>query len=268
MQFLYHFSKVNGLVPFHVDFDKKRAFACTNSVLYSIAFTFIFSTYLTYYVYILSVLVIDINEDLVVRLVLVVDMVTALVKAVLVYVLQLVRRHELIKSINSFIKICEWIFEPEINQKLRFSAFFNRKLTNSCWIKCISFGFQITLLLIAYSFSDYNISLNHTIQNGIIIFYTNTTNIVVTSLFYCGGMLFSARFYQILDEKIERLSKSIDENHNDDLARTVDQISCLYEHITVFTSSISRIYAFQLIVSLIAIIVWILASVRNQVFVH
>lgn len=256
MQFLYRFSKVNGLVPFYFDFDKKRAFASTTSVLYSIVFTLVFSSYVTYYIYVVYIGIIDIDDDLLVVLMLSVDMVTTFLKPVLVYILQLIRRHELIKSINLFIKICE--FEQEIDQK-----FFNKKLTNSCKIKCLSVGIQMISLLIAVSMSDYSISVYQTIHSGIVTMYVSTTTIVVTSGFYCSGMLFSARFYQILDEKVKRLSKSIDENHKEDHIRTIDQISFLYEHITVFTSSICQIYAFQIIISLIGMVVWILSSVKN-----
>lgn len=262
-QSVYYFSKVNGLVPFLFDFDKCRAFASIASVFYSIAFTLIISSYLTHFIYELSTSII-MYDDFLIVLILLVDINSALLKTFSLCVLQLVHRCEIIKSINLFVKICELLFEPECNHKLRIDSFFDRKLTNSCRSKCIAVGIQMLMLIIAFCLYDFNVSLYHTINNGILIFYTKITTTIVFSAFYCGGMLFSARLYQCLDKRLKGLSKSMDGSYNNE--KHVDQISFLYERITAFTSKLCHIYAFQITISLIGIIVWVLGSVRNIEF--
>lgn len=259
MRFLYSFSKVTGLVPFYFDFDKNRAFPSITAVLYSAAFAVILSSYLTYYAYVLSGLIMDMDDDLVIVLVLIVDMVTAYLKTVSFYILQLVQRHKIIELINSLIRILELVSDQDSNEKLTLKSFFDKKLTNSCRTKCVTVCIQIFSLITAFSIYQYNVSLYYTLQNVILILFTNITTTIVISIFYCGSMLFSARLYQILSAKIMMLSTSCDENQNQN---EIEQISFLYEHVTVFTTKICQIYAFQIIISLVGIIVWILASVR------
>lgn len=116
-QFLYTFSKINGLVPFYFDFNKGKAFPSTPSVIYSIFFTLVLSSFLTYYIYILSVLIVDHDKELVIVIVLIADVMTAILKTILMFVFQLVRRQKIIQSINSFVRICEILFEHEYNHK-------------------------------------------------------------------------------------------------------------------------------------------------------
>ncbi len=269
--FVYQFLKVNGLIPFKFNFDKCRASPSLASLVYSIAFTFLL-TLMTHYVYKLCMLIIDMDEDLVDILVLLVDLTTAFSKAFSVFFLQLVQRNKIIESINAFIKLCELTFDGDVcDKKLIFGKFFDSKLRNSCKIKSLSLLIQIIFLTLAYCMYEYNVSLYYTIQNGILILYINIVTTVSISVFYCSGMLFSAQFYHILDKKMKKLvDKSIDGggggSYNEKYVCTIEQISCLYEHVTVFTSKVFNIYAFQIITSLIGIIVWILASVRNSIY--
>lgn len=267
-QSLYHFSKVTGLVPFRFDFVKRRAFESITSVFYSIAFTLIISSYLAHYIYVLSFLITALDEDLLIVLILLVDLVSALLKAVSFYIQLLVQRRAIIESINSFMIICELIFEPECNHKQRFKSFFNKKLTNACRTKCTSVCIQVIMLIIAFSIYDLNVSLYYTINNAILISYTRILTTIATSVLYCGGMLFTARLYRCLNKQIKGLSKSIDGlyNENHDAQYSIDQISFLYERITALTSKICRIYAFQITISFIGIIAWLLGSVRSVEF--
>lgn len=268
LQSLYYFSKVHGLVPFGFDFDRRRAYASNASLLYSIAFTIILSSYLTYYMYVFCVVVITMDEDLVIVLVLICDIVIACLNGISLYILQLVQRRKIIELINSFMKIFELIIEQdrvECNRKLRFKSFFDEKLTNSCGMKCISVVIQIITGIISFSIYEYNLSFYQTFQNGIVTWFTCITCTMTNTVFYCGGMLFSARFYQILNKQIKRLTKSMDCSANiENNIHSIDRISFLYQHITTLTSKLCRIYAFQITISLIGIVMWILACVRIE----
>lgn len=255
-KFIYHFLKVNGLIPFHFDINKQKAFPSTSSCFYSVAFAVLLSFYLTYHCYILCLLIVDTDDNLVFVLVLLVDVTTASWKVFSIYIIQLIRRNEIIESINLLRKLCKLILNDD----------FDSTLMHSCKMKCLSLSIQIMSLVVAFSVYEYNISLYYTIQNFVLILYVNVTTTIIVSIFYCGCMIFSDRFYQILDDRMKNLIDSIDVSFNgsydiDDHA--IDQIAFLYQQTTVFTTKVCAVYAIQIIVSLCGIIVWIVAAVSH-----
>lgn len=262
-KFLYYFTKVNGLVPLSYDFDKGKAFLSTPSAIYSIFFTLILSSFLIYYVYALANLIMDQDKELVIVLVLILDVIILILKTIIIYTLQLIRRQKIVVSINYLVKICELIFEHESNHKLRLKSFFNKKFMKTYRRKCIYVCIQMLSLLSSFCIYDYdNISSSYVIQNCIFVLYTNFATIFLTNVFYYGGMLISARFYQILNKKIKKINSINGGLPNENTIYEIEKISFLYEHITIFMSNVSYIYGFQIIILLMGIIVWVLAAVR------
>lgn len=261
IEFLYHFLKLNGLVLFYFDFDRRTAILATNSMYYSIAFILIFWSYLLYYVFTACALVIRKEKDLLIVFVLITDLITAYWKAFCMYVFQLIKRREIVESINWFIKFCALVFGRDCNFK---SCFFDTKLTNSCKKKCWSVILQITLLITSLCTYEYNGSAYRVIDT-ILFVWISTLTTIVTSVFYWNSMMFSARFYQILDKKIKKLNQSINGSSIDDM---IDQIYYLYEQIATFKSKVCEIYAFHIVTSLIGTVVWGTASVSGFIRFH
>lgn len=253
LQFLYFLLKVHGLIPFKFDFDKRKAFHTTTSLRYSIVFSIIFWIYLTYYIFDICSLINRIEKDLLMMYMLTIDMVTAFFKTLCVYIIQLVNSRKIIASINSLMTLCEEIFGQDLTVR---SCFADSKLRNYCKRKVLSVSVQVISLTIGFVTSEYNLSLYYAIQNTIFILWVNVITTIVNSVFYCGSMLFSVRFYQILDRRIKMLSES-------NGGGTIEEISFLYEQITTFTSKVSDIYVLEIVLSLIGIIIWGTASVSR-----
>lgn len=264
LKFVYRFLKIHGLIPFHFDFNKRKAFFTNTSLSYSVVFALVLWSYLTYYVYTICALIIRIEQDSLMIFVLLIDMVTAFFKAFCVGIVQLLKRHKIVDLINSFMKLCEQIFGEDF---IFSSCFFDLKLRNSFKTKLLSVSVQIISLTIAFFNYDYNLSFYYTVQNAILILWINIITTIVNSVFYCGSMLFIVRFYQILEEKLRMLGQlgaqlGVDSSKkNDDCA--IDRIYFLYEQIITFTSKVCDIYVFQIILSLSGVIIWTTASVSR-----
>lgn len=254
--FCYHFLKINGLIPFHFDFNIQKAFNTTVSSLYSIVFSLIFWSYLTYCVCDMCRLVFINEPDSLMMRIEIIDMATAYFKALTVCILQIVKRRKIVESINLFMNLSELVFGSNCNLK---SCFLDSNFKNSCKNKCWSISIQIMALVVAFTMHEYNVSFFYAMKNFVLVVWINITTTIATSVFYCGSMLFSARFYQILSEKLKKCKKGDSSSGNN--FRTIDQISSFYENITTLTSKVSDIYVFLITTSLIGIIVWVSASV-------
>lgn len=257
MQFSYRFLKLNSLIPFHFDFDKGLAVPSRYSTLYALLFTSLLFLYLVHYLFNMLSLFVEIDGDLIMVLVLAVDLIATVLTSFSVYIIQIVQKDKIVVLVNFFIKLSQIIFDGEIltTSKMKF-------VFDCCKMKGMSVAAQLIFLSIAVGEFAYNMSLSDTMHNFILLIYINCTTTVAFSVFYSCSMLLSARFYQMLDQRMKKLNIFTDDIH----PNSIDQISFLYQQITSFTTKLCAVYAVQIIVLLTSGIVWMVASVRKSPF--
>lgn len=129
LQFLYLFLKINGLIPFKFDFDKQEAIHTATSFRYSVIFSLIFWSYLTYYVCVICTSIISVEKEVLLMSVVLIDIIAAFFKTLCVYIIQLVNSRKIVESINSLMKLCEEIFGKDFRLT---SCFSDSNLRRSC----------------------------------------------------------------------------------------------------------------------------------------
>lgn len=271
LQFLYLFLKINGLIPFKFDFDKQEAIHTATSLRYSVIFSVIFWSYLTYYVCVICTSIISAEKEVLMMSVLVIDIIAAFFKTLCVYVIQLVNSRKIVESINLLMKLCEEIFGKDFSLT---SCFSDSNLRKSFQKKLLSVSVQAVSLTIAFFVSEYNASYNapfyYMIQNLVFILWVNLITTTINSVFYCGSMLIVTRFYEILDGKARMLGHFTDGRFN--VNDYIDQMYLVREQIVTFTTKVCSIYVLQIVYLLIGIIIWATASVSEELefclFVH
>lgn len=267
LQFLYLFLKINGLIPFKFDFDKQEAIHTATSLRYSVIFSLIFWSYLTYYVCVICTSIISVEKEVLLMSVVLIDIIAAFFKTLCVYIIQLVNSRKIVESINSLMKLCEEIFGKDFRLT---SCFSDSNLRKSFQKKLLSVSVQAVSLTIAFFVSEYNAPapFYYMIQNLVFTLWVNLITTTINSVFYCGSMLFVTRFYEILDGKARMLGHFTDGRVN--VNDCIDRMYLVREQIATFTTKVCSIYVLQIVYLLIGIIIWATASVSKELefFVH
>lgn len=99
---------------------------------------------------------------------------------------------------------------------------------------------------------------------------------IITSFYYCGSVMISARFYEILNSKILSLLKNADKKSISiqcsreqvfcNISNDIDYVSVLYNRIANFVESINKYLSLQVVVTKLASFVMVLSNVNLSKF--
>lgn len=192
-----------------------------------------------------------------------------IVQNVSIFCIQLGNRKELIKFLNDGFDLTSDLKKIS-PQDVIFSTKFRKHLRSKVISKC----FQVIWLSVnTLSFCVRENNIYHWLF-GLATSSVYWYSMVISSLYYCGSILISARFYEILNSKIINLAASINEDEYKlkpseiqmqyicDVSDEIDCIAVLYNRITLFVELINKYLSVQVVLIKICSFVLTLSSVK------
>lgn len=190
------------------------------------------------------------------------------VRNITIFFIQFKNRKKLVQFINEGFELklelrtlCprEYIFSLEFCKNLR--------------VKIISKTFHmilsITTVLLFCLHDKQDISHWLTAIASILVY---VYPLIITSIYYCGSVMISTRFYEILNSKISSLLTYTHKNTNlnqcsrkqvfCDISDNIDYVSVLYNRITYFVESINNYLSLQVVIAQFASFVLAISSVN------
>lgn len=248
---LYYIVLFYGLSPFRFDNSVPRAyesnsFTLTNLIagsFFCILTTLLQSSYFTW----------TPDRPKVVSLVVAAMEASSLVvQNFIIFSIQFANRKELIRLINEGFDITAEL-KRICPQESIFSVRFRKYLRSKCFTKSVQITW-LTVTTMLYVVTENHI-LNWIYGFAAVLVYLFPT--VISSLYYCGSVLCSVRFYEILNAKITTLSAHLKtENQSNsclqpelfcDVCDEIDYVAALYHRIASFVEHISERFTVQIL---------------------
>lgn len=264
---LYYLAQCYGLCPFKYDESTPRVFESNFSTFISLMAGLILCTITIFtQTYTLLTWLPD-RPKIVLLIISHLEGFFLVIQNVVIFLIHFNNRKKLVKFINEGFdltselkKICprEVIFSTEFRKDLR--------------SKIVAKSFQILLLILTtYSFCLRAIDSAFEWSFGTLSIWMYIYAIMISSIFYSGSVLISARFYGILNTKLIHVVTNARENYKStpclkmqlfcETSDEIDLIAVLYNRIASFVEQINELFCVQIVVIQLSSFVLILSSV-------
>lgn len=195
--------------------------------------------------------------------------ISIIIQNVIIFLIHFSNRKKLVKFINEGFDLTSEL-KKICPQELIFSTKFRKDLRS----KLISKSLQILLLIVtplSFSVRDNNILEWF---YGLLAVTMYIFPMIISSIYYCGSVLISARFYEILNSKISSLITNMNTDYKSnpclqlqlfcDVSDEIDYIAVLYTRIASFVELINKHLSAQIVIIKLSSFVLILSAVIFQ----
>lgn len=271
LKFYYFFAKVHALAHFTYEEKKKKVFFSSVSVVYGSAWTIFYFLELIALLYSFSVSGMMFNGSVVLNFVHALELTTIVLKALFIYILQIIQSKDLVLLINDAISI---------NQVINFTYRKEDNLYSQQFERLYNLKKRCLMLQSVLLFASYYIYLEQQDENnpteitlGFLVVYTHFSTVVVSGIYFYGSLLFGYDFYYFLNRKLNLILKQFEFDRKSKFrTRTqsycqacddLDKISVVYTRINLYIVKINRMSVVQIAGELLGSFVMITSAVSN-----
>lgn len=268
LKWLYYLSKLNGLTSFEINSQHEIVEKTKRSFYHFLIFGFFIQgltilAYRTLYQFFSRV-----HYDEVRILVLKAEHTVQLFKTFMIFFSNLFYHNDITKLINEII-----LFKKVIVNIAPSQAFFDDILVSQYIVRSVAFLVQVVImsssfLLLIYDAKNIAINLSLTVT-----IYNHFISLIVSSIFFYGGLVTSSRLLRILNNHFEFcVSSTINKNVDGSSILTesaifnLEQFRIFFKIFGSITDKLFRIYGLQILITLVASAAFTLSSVRNILF--
>lgn len=244
LKFYYFFAKIHALAHFTYCERKRQVVFSFASAVYGWAWVAGYFLELIVLLYSITVSGMMFNESSVLNFVHALELITIVLKALFIYLLQIIQSKDLVLLINDAIHINEVInveYRKEVN------------LYGQQFERLYDFKKRCLLLQGVLLFVSYYIYLGQKRENspteiifGFLVVYTHFSTVVVSGIYFYGSLLFGYDFYYFLNRKLKLILRKVEFNGKsktqsycqacDDL----DELSAVHTRISLYIVKINR----------------------------
>lgn len=265
---LYYVLKINGLAPFQLNAHRQIVEHTQSSFYYFVIFGAAFQllsilAFRTLYVFLSELN--NTNVRMVRTLVIKGELVVQLWKSFLIFFCNLLYRNDIINLINASI-----LFQKTVGNTAHGPTLFDDILVSQYTGRLIAFLVQIAIIVsnfLLFIFDEFNIGVN---LSWTVTIYNHFIALIVSSVFFYGGLVTSSRFLRILNNHLEFCVPTIRSEKNIAGASVtecatfhLDQFGIFFGRFSAIMNKLFHIYGFQILLTLTASSAFTLSSVRK-----
>lgn len=260
VDFIYVFSKINGLIPIIYDRKISRFSTSWSSAIYSIIFTLIIIVLLlcleikSIVHYILTAKFFDFDVIMSTT-----EIMLNIFKTLILYTTQIFNQQRMVQCLNHGILLIQGSSKRVDNNQF-IDVKFRRLISNRIQIVIV----QIISTVLVFSLTYF---IHSPLVLWILIGYTHVPTVLITGVVYFGGMIVTTRLYRILHQSLKMSFRSIksaqklSNHHLDDLSNEIEYISNKYKNVTLFVNNFNSLFGIHLTMTLVSCYVVVFNSV-------
>lgn len=266
MKVLYYALKINGLAPFQINSQQGIVKNTKRSFYYYFIFGAVMQV-LTIFAYRNLYLFFSHFEDSNIQtLVIRAEISVQLFKSILVFFFNLLYHNDLTDLINASI-----LFKQIITNITPHQTLFDDILIRQYTVRSVAFVVELFIMLCSFMviIFDPNKVLNN--LSWTVTLYNHFNALLVSSIFFYGGLVTSSRFLRMANNHLEFCIYSIRNRKNADSSSVsnesamyhLDQFGIFFGKFSSITNKFFHIYGFQILLALLASATYSLTSVRE-----
>lgn len=254
IKYFYFFAKINALA--HFTYVEKRREVCFSLKSTFYGWVWVVGYLLLFIYYCFRFNNFPNERSLILFFVVSVDILIAILKALLIYVLQIIHAKDLVLLINDAINIQEVINYEYREDVTLYGQHFERLYNFRKWWLML----QIVLMFWSCynNVSHNNIFTTFGIINASLIIYAHFST-VLSGLYIYGSLLFGYAFYYSVNRRLNYILTKIklyDKSSSQmeiycQACDELDKISLIYSRINAYVARINRIFAIQILIELL-----------------
>lgn len=254
---LYYISKVYGLTPFLINKTKRRV---EKSLLSSIACLLICVTFNGVVVYVIVDIIVKNwthnRSKLVILIVHSMAMLVIAFKNLLMHLIYIYRRNDLIEILNEAFDI-----QFKVNKACPDIVFISREYLKKKTLTIIFKVIQIIGITLLFFYEIGSVPVIH----SVIFLYIITFPMIMTSFYFCGTVLASARFYEILKVKLENVNfHKVGFSVKFSVSNEIDCVIVLHNRISNFVRRTNKFFGLQIMIFFVATFIFCVSVVSQS----
>lgn len=267
-KFFYYFAKIHALAYFSYDKHRKKVYYSNKSVLYGCTWVAGYSIELILLVNSIRFTASRFTGSEVLHFVNITELNTILLKALFVYIIQIVQAKDVVVLINEAISINQVINDEYRPQANLYGQRFYKLCNTKKWCLFMQFVLLFTSFYIYVLLKEPELS---EIIFGFLLVYAHFSTVLVSGVSFYGSLLYGYDFYYFLNRKLKFILKKVQFKAKNkariksfyEACDELDKLSFLHTRVNLYIAKINRILVIQTTGELLGAFTMITSAVSN-----